>query len=508
MDSNSDSGGSVEELERQMREAVASGDAERIEAAAEALRQAFRGSEAASRALAEPVHTLLLSAAAAATATATAAVKQPIRAAALAVLGEAGDADEGALVAAAEGLSGEAPLDVAAAAASVVRAAVAKRPQPPSAAVVAALRRAADSGVVGCLRVCEVVRDWGGVLWEHCGGDGGKASATEWTREFVGRRLAGMLAEGRRATADVAAVLNAAEILAEGVWHEAPAAECVAALVALCRLPLAAAEALVACAAARTLGAIATRGGAALACVLEHGGIAALSAIIAAHCEDERGGGNRCGTPDVVAAAISAFAAAGSSGPAALTSIDTASSGTVEQIAELAHSSSSRGQSGAVWMAAIHGIAEMLAVDESGAVVFAKLQPTPADVVKSAVAAVRSPIEDKAVGGLHVLGGVVRHGWGLGAVAATAGALETLVDRTLFATALGHGGGGGSDGAAVVRRLREWRFGIVRTAAEHPRSSDIVGKEWHARLVRFVQQGPHYVPPRATVDWRRAGADR
>jgi hypothetical protein len=454
----------MQEAEKAVREAIASGDEEQLHEAAYIMKRFLASSTAASAApkvaslLVEVVesdaaHRIIRSAAfyGLATLISNHAILEQLPCETVARVA----------VCAARSL---ATSDVAAAACAFIKS------MPPSCsdpALIAALKAAAESSEVSALRVVELARD----------------CHSAWTTEIVSEFHPRLLA-----SPDVAVSINAVELLSSGDWRpeEPPPAQCVAGLAKLVE-DTKTAE-LVGRAALRAIGEIAKRGASSLEVCISTG--AAAVAVRALRGESA-----------LAVAAIEAVAGVASS-PRGLGWLEASSDGrgAVSDIASYIESA----RDSATRLVATHAVSVILESPEACAMsdqlrtlVFAALKPSPSDAIANTLYITRQTADEPAAGAaFRLLAAFARHEWGLAGLVACPGLLETLSDRRADPA--------GAEPSAA-RRRRTWRYAVVsamHAGVGEEKSKQIVGAEWHAKLARFVAQGVHYIAPGTAVDWQ------
>lgn len=455
----------------QWTEAVAlaqrTGDYADVADAAAAVQRAFAGPKCAA-ALADPAaHTRLLD-----LVRSDRADTAALRAAALRVLGRAGDTAPETLRAAAACFAPRAPCEVVAAA----QAFFAHSPCA-FAPVADELRAAAAASDVVALRLAECVLAGQQQAQEQQAQDAWRA---DQTAAHCLAQLTRMLG-----SPDIAIALNAAELVgAPARWDDArDAPQSRAQLAALARVAEDAhAPRLVRVAALRALGGVAARGPCALDAAAQLGVFALLERCVRA---EDTGRGGDDAEAEAAAAALCALAqTADGAGVAAVRVVAACAPGLLDAV--VAAAAPTRTGSAAVHVAAVHALASALGAPghetPAGAAllrgaVFARLQPSAGAVVADAVRAACGGAEDRARAGTRLLGALAQHAWAADALLACAPLTATLLARD-------HAHVGAAERWALARALLRHRPDAART---------------HPDLARLAAHGPHYRPAQPLV---------
>lgn len=147
-----------------------------------------------------------------------------------------------------------------------------------------------------------------------------------------------------------------------------------------------------------------------------------------------------------------------------------------------------------------HVLGEMLMSDDRAAIsgscealVFRKFTPSPRAALAALRRSAEEPIEDTSCAALHLIQGLAHHEWGLRALAAQGGMLESLTNTQAVPYGME---------PRTASRLREWRHATVRSILlcfPREKVTDIIGPEMYIKLKGFLTLGPQYVQPSVIV---------
>lgn len=147
-----------------------------------------------------------------------------------------------------------------------------------------------------------------------------------------------------------------------------------------------------------------------------------------------------------------------------------------------------------------HVLGDMLMSSDRAAIsrscetlIFRKFAPSPRGALSALRKAAEQPVEDTSCAALHLIQGLGHHEWGLRALAAQGGMLESLSNTKAIPYGIE---------PRSASRLREWRHATVRSillSLPKEKVVEIVGSDMYVKLKSFLILGPQYIEPAVIV---------